>query len=69
MDLKDGAAIFSSGGGGSPEAGQRIVDDLVSEGCTVKLVDPSNVPSDARVVNFACVGATTAVEYDPLAAV
>jgi len=69
MDLKDGAAIFSSGGGGSPEAGQRIIDDLVSEGYRVKLVAPSEVPSDARVVNFACVGATTSVEYDALAAV
>ncbi|MCW4052659.1 MAG: DUF917 domain-containing protein [Candidatus Bathyarchaeota archaeon] len=69
LDLKDGAAIFSSGGGGSPEAGQRIVDDLVSEGYAVRLVAPSKVPSNARVVNFACVGATTAIEYDPAAAV
>lgn len=69
LDLKDGAAIFSSGGGGSPEAGKRIVDDLVSEGYTVRLVDPTMVPFNAKVVNFACVGATTAIEYDPAAAV
>jgi DUF917 family protein len=65
----DGTAIFSAGGGGNPEVGYRIVDKLASEGCTVKLVAPSEVPDDARVVNFACVGATTSIDYDSEAAV
>jgi DUF917 family protein len=69
FDLADGAAIFSAGGGGSPEVGHRIVDGLVSEGYTVRLVAPSKVPDDAKIVNFACVGATTSVEYDADAAV
>lgn len=69
MDLVDGAAIFSAGGGGAPEAGYRIVDKLVSEGFTIKIVDTSETPSNAKIVNFACVGATTSVEYDPDAAV
>ncbi len=69
LDLKDGAAVFSAGGGGSPEAGQRIVDRLVSEGYESKLVAPSEVPSEAKVVNFACVGATSAIEYHSDAAV
>jgi DUF917 family protein len=69
LDLKDGAAVFSAGGGGSPEAGKKVVDKLVSDGYEVRLVAPSEVPKDARVVNFACVGATTAIGYDSDAAV
>jgi len=69
LDLVDGAAIFSAGGGGDPEIGHKLVDKLVSDGYTVKLVSPSEVPDDAKAVNFACVGATTAVEYDADAAV
>ncbi|MDI6846799.1 MAG: DUF917 domain-containing protein [Candidatus Bathyarchaeia archaeon] len=69
LDLVDGAAIFSAGGGGDPEIGYKLVDTLVSDGYTVKLVSPSEVPDDAKVVNFACVGATTTVEYDADAAV
>jgi DUF917 family protein len=69
MDLVDGAAIFSAGGGGNPEAGYKIVDALFSEGYAVKLVPPSEVPDEAKVVNFACVGATTTIEYDSEAAV
>lgn len=69
LDLVDGAAIFSAGGGGDPEVGYKIVDKLVSQGYTVRLVAPSEVADSAKVVNFACVGATTAIEYDSDAAV
>lgn len=68
LDLVDGAAIFSAGGGGDPEIGYNIADKLASQGCTVRLVNPSEVPVEAKVVNFACVGATTTVEYDSEAA-
>jgi len=37
LDLVDGAAIFSAGGGGDPEGGYRIADKLTSQGYTVKL--------------------------------
>jgi hypothetical protein len=69
IDLVNGAAIFSAGGGGSLEAGYKIVDALFSQKHTLKLVDPSEVPDEAKVVNFACVGATTVIEYDSDAAV
>ena len=69
LDLVDGAAIFSAGGGGDPKVGYRITDRLASENLVVKLVSPSEVPDDARVVNFACVGATSTIEYDSDAAV
>jgi DUF917 family protein len=69
LDLVDGAAIFSAGGGGDPETGYSIADNLASQGYTVKLASPSDVPEEARVVNFACVGATTAIGYDSDAAV
>jgi len=69
LDLVDGAAIFSAGGGGDPEAGYKIVERLASQGFTAKIVEPSEVPNGAKVVNFACVGATTTIEYDSDAAV
>jgi len=62
-DLVDGAAIFSAGGGGDPEVGYNIVDRLIEKGLTAQMVDPSEVPDDAFVINFACVGATTSVGY------
>jgi len=68
LDLVDGAAVFSAGGGGAPEAGYGIVDKLTSEGYAVNFVAPSEVPDNAKIVNFACVGATTTVEYDAEAA-
>jgi len=63
MDLVDGAAIFSAGGGGDPEVGHNIVDRLMEKGLVAQMVDPSEVPDDAFVINFACVGATTSVAY------
>lgn len=69
IDLVDGAAIFSAGGGGNPEAGYNLVDKLVNEGYVVELVDPYEVPDDAVVINFACVGATSSVAYHSEAAV
>lgn len=67
--MKDGAAIFSAGGGGSPEAGQRIVEKLASDGCKSNLAAPSEIGRKEKVVNFACVGATAAIDYDSDAAV
>jgi DUF917 family protein len=69
LDLVEGASIFSAGGGGDPEVGHMIVDKLSSQGYAVRLVAPSEVPDSAKIVNFACVGATTAIEYDSDAAV
>jgi len=68
MDLVDGAAIFSAGGGGDLEVGYNIVERLLNEGYTVELVNPAEVPSNAVVVNFACVGATASVVYNSRAA-
>lgn len=69
LALVSGAAIFSAGGGGDPQVGARIVDQLASEGYAVSIVAPSEVPTEAKIVNFACVGATTTLEYDSEAAV
>jgi len=63
MDMVDGAATFSAGGGGDPEVGYNIVDRLMEKGLVAQLVDPFEVPDDAFVINFACVGATTSVAY------
>ena len=69
IDLVDGAAMFSAGGGGDPEGGYEIADELVEDEYDVRVVDPSEVPDEMIVVNFACVGATTEVAYDSKAAV
>ena len=68
INLVDGAAIFSAGGGGDSETGYTIVDGLAEGGYEANLIDPSEVPDDTIVINFACVGATTAVAYDSNAA-
>jgi len=69
LDMVDGTAIFSAGGGGAPELGYGIVEKLVNDGYEVRLIEPNEVPEDAIVANFACVGATTSVGYDSQAAV
>ena len=68
-DLVEGASIFASGGGGDPQTGFNIVERLVENRCTVQLIDPTEVPDNAIVINFACVGATTTVAYHSDAAV
>jgi len=68
-DLVEGAAIFSAGGGGDPLVGLNIVEKMVEKRCTSSLIDPKEVPDDAIVVNFACVGATANVAYHSDAAV
>jgi len=69
LDLVDGAAIFSAGGGGDPDVGYTIANKLAKEGYAVELADPFEIPDDAVVVNFASVGATSTIEYDSDSAV
>lgn len=68
-DLVEGAAVFSSGGGGDPVVGLNVVEKLLEKRRTVRLIEPSEVPEDAVVVSFACVGATANVAYHGDAAV
>lgn len=69
IDLVEGAAVFSAGGGGDPKVGLNIVERLVEASCSVRLVEASEVPDREIVVNFACVGATANVAYRSDAAV
>ena len=62
-DLVEGAAIFSAGGGGNPQIGHNIVERLVEDRCTVRLIEPKEVPDNKIVINFACVGATASMGY------
>lgn len=68
-DLVEGAAIFSSGGGGDPQIGLNIVERLVESRCSVRLIDPKEVPDNEMMINFACVGATANAAYHSEAAV
>jgi DUF917 family protein len=69
IDLVEGAALFSAGGGGDPRVGLNIVERLVEAHCSARLVEPSEVPDREIVINFACVGATANVAYRSDAAV
>lgn len=69
LDLVEGAAIFSAGGGGDPMVGFNIVERLAEKRCQVRLIEPAEVPNDEIVVNFACVGATANVAYHSDAAI
>jgi len=62
-DLVEGAAIFSSGGGGDPQIGSNIVERLLEKRRPIHLIDPKDVPDNQIVVNFACVGATANAAY------
>jgi DUF917 family protein len=68
-DLVEGAAIFSSGGGGDPQIGSNIVESLHEDHCPVQLIGPAEVPDNQIVINFACVGATADAAYHSDAAV
>jgi len=68
-DLVEGAAIFSSGGGGDPQIGSNIVERLLENRCPVHLIDPKEVPDNQIAINFACVGATANAAYHSDAAV
>ncbi len=68
-DLVEGAAIFSSGGGGDPQVGLNIVERLTEKHSRVQLIDPVDIPDDEIVINFACVGATASSAYHSEAAV
>jgi DUF917 family protein len=61
--LVEGAALFSAGGGGDPQIGHNIAERLVENRCTVRLIEPNEVPDDKIVINFACVGATASLGY------
>jgi DUF917 family protein len=63
IDLVEGAAIFSAGGGGDPQIGHNIVERLIEKRCSMRLIEPAEVPDDKIVINFACVGATAAMGY------
>lgn len=68
-DLVEGAAIFSSGGGGDPVVGLNIVEKLLEKRCPVRLIEPAEVPNAAMLVTFACVGATASIVHHSDAAV
>jgi DUF917 family protein len=62
-DLVEGAAVYSSGGGGDPVVGLNIVEKLLEKRFRVRLIEPAEVPKNAMLVSFACVGATANIAY------
>ncbi|MDH5815460.1 MAG: DUF917 domain-containing protein [Candidatus Nezhaarchaeota archaeon] len=64
-DLKDivvGATFLGSGGGGSPENGLKLVEEIAKVTKEVKLVSPDEVPDNEYVAMIAGMGAPKALK-------
>lgn len=60
-DIARGAAIMGTGGGGDPLVGRMLVQQAMDEGCSVHVVDPTEVATDALVISTAMMGAPSVV--------
>jgi hypothetical protein len=58
-DLAVGAAILGTGGGGNPYIGKLLARETIRDHGPVTVVEPSEVPDDALVVQSAMMGAPT----------
>lgn len=58
-DLARGAAFLGTGGGGDPYVGRLMLQQQLSGGGSVRLIDPSELDDDALVVPVANMGAPT----------
>ncbi|WP_417766686.1 DUF917 domain-containing protein [Stappia sp.] len=52
-----GAWILGTGGGGNPEPGRLIMQNLYKEGTRVQLIDPDTIRDDASIATVASQGA------------
>ena len=59
-DLARGAAFLGTGGGGDPYIGRLMLQQQLSGGGRVRLIDPSELDDDALVVPVANMGAVQA---------
>lgn len=58
-DIAVGAALLGTGGGGDPYIGKLMALQAIEEFGPIKLLDPEEVPDDARIVPSAMMGAPT----------
>ncbi|HJV22256.1 MAG TPA: DUF917 domain-containing protein [Holophagaceae bacterium] len=54
--LLKGASVLGTGGGGSYSRGRAIVEEIVSEGRSVELIDPDRLPPEALGISTAMAG-------------
>jgi DUF917 family protein len=65
LDVEDlesiaiGAGILGTGGGGNPYLGKLRMRCLLEEGCSVRVVPPETLPTEALVVTVGGIGAPT----------
>ena len=65
QDLKDavvGATFLGSGGGGSPENGFQLVEEIAKHTADIELVSPNEVPDNAYVAMVAGMGSPVALK-------
>ncbi len=65
QDLKDvvmGATFYGSGGGGSPENGLKLVEEIAKITDRIVLVDPTEVPDSEYIAMIAGMGAPKALK-------
>lgn len=60
--LLEGLALFGTGGGGSPTFGRAIIENDLHRGRRYRLIDPEDVPDDARVVSGGILGSVKAID-------
>lgn len=58
-NLSTGAAVLGTGGGGDPHIGKLMAQQAIAEHGPVELLDPADLPDDARVIPSAMMGAPT----------
>jgi len=57
--LSRGCALYGGGGGGDPAIGELMAKAALDEGCTVDLLQLSDLPADGLVLPVAMIGAPT----------
>jgi len=65
QDLKDitiGATLFGSGGGGSPENGLQLVDEIAKITNEITLLEPGEVPDNKYIAMIAGMGSPVALK-------
>jgi hypothetical protein len=60
-DFIRGTTILGTGGGGDPYVGKLMLLEALKQGHKIRLIDPDDLPNDARVINVLSMGAPTVI--------
>jgi uncharacterized protein len=60
-DFIRGTTILGTGGGGDPYVGKLMLMQAMQAGHSIEIMDPAELPDDARVINVLSMGAPTVI--------